>query len=325
MAQRFFRWGAGGAVRHRKVIRDSIQGITDSAIQNLGYRAGVKNFSSLDYNEIRRRMNILLMDLGRGSSIYMENKGRKTLSADEVRQAIIRRGDYLTYKEQAGRGKNPITFETYIRKILKQVHPHSGIDSDTMAQLDQIAKRIVHMITEEAKKIAIEREVVTISSKDIQTAVRIILPGELSKHAVTEGTKAVTKFNTSDKGNKENPKSVKERAGLTMDPPRVETFIRGKDQTGKPTLGMKVGSGVSVYTAAVLEYLLAELLELGGNVSRDYDRVRINPRHLFMAVQGDEEVSVLFDKMGIVMTNVGVIPHIHRNLLPKKKKSKDKE
>lgn len=28
----------------------------------------------------------------------------------------------------------------------------------------------------------------------LQTAVRLILPGELAKHAVSEGTKAVTKF-----------------------------------------------------------------------------------------------------------------------------------
>ena len=34
----------------------------------------------------------------------------------------------------------------------------------------------------------------TLSSREIQTAVRLVLPGELSKHAVSEGTKAVTKF-----------------------------------------------------------------------------------------------------------------------------------
>ena len=34
----------------------------------------------------------------------------------------------------------------------------------------------------------------TVTSREIQTAVRLILPGELAKHAVSEGTKAVTKF-----------------------------------------------------------------------------------------------------------------------------------
>jgi len=34
----------------------------------------------------------------------------------------------------------------------------------------------------------------TMTSREIQTAVRLVLPGELAKHAVSEGTKAVTKF-----------------------------------------------------------------------------------------------------------------------------------
>ena len=40
----------------------------------------------------------------------------------------------------------------------------------------------------------------TLSSKEVQTAVRLILPGELSKHAVSEGTKAVTKYSTNQGG-----------------------------------------------------------------------------------------------------------------------------
>ena len=37
----------------------------------------------------------------------------------------------------------------------------------------------------------------TITSREIQTAVRLLLPGELAKHAVSEGTKAVTKYTSS--------------------------------------------------------------------------------------------------------------------------------
>ena len=34
----------------------------------------------------------------------------------------------------------------------------------------------------------------TLTSREVQTAIRLILPGELAKHAVSEGTKAVTKY-----------------------------------------------------------------------------------------------------------------------------------
>lgn len=37
----------------------------------------------------------------------------------------------------------------------------------------------------------------TLTSREIQTGVRLLLPGELAKHAVAEGTKAVTKYNSS--------------------------------------------------------------------------------------------------------------------------------
>ena len=49
----------------------------------------------------------------------------------------------------------------------------------------------------EAAKLAKYNAKATISSREIQTAVRLLLPGELAKHAVSEGTKAVTKYTSS--------------------------------------------------------------------------------------------------------------------------------
>lgn len=50
-------------------------------------------------------------------------------------------------------------------------------------------------IASEASRIAQYNKRQTLSSREIQTAVRLLLPGELSKHAVSEGTKAVTYVN----------------------------------------------------------------------------------------------------------------------------------
>jgi len=89
------------------------------------------------------------------------------------------------------------TYSSYIYKVLKQVHPDTGISNKAMAILNSFVNDIFERIASEASKLASYSKKSTISSREIQTAVRLILPGELSKHAISEGTKSVTKFSSS--------------------------------------------------------------------------------------------------------------------------------
>ena len=89
------------------------------------------------------------------------------------------------------------SFSTFIFKVLKQVHPDTGISSKAMSVMNSFSNDIFHKIAAEASKLAKYNKRPTINSRDIQTAVRLVLPGELAKHAVSEGTKAVTKYTTS--------------------------------------------------------------------------------------------------------------------------------
>jgi len=88
------------------------------------------------------------------------------------------------------------TYSSYIYKVLKQVHPDTGISNKAMAILNSFVNDIFERIATEASKLAAYSKKSTISSREIQTAVRLILPGELSKHAISEGTKSVTKFSS---------------------------------------------------------------------------------------------------------------------------------
>ena len=89
------------------------------------------------------------------------------------------------------------SYGTYIYKVLKQVHPDVGVSTKAMKIMNSFVNDAFERIAGEASKLAVSNKRSTISSREIQTAVRLILPGELAKHAVSEGTKAVTKYSTS--------------------------------------------------------------------------------------------------------------------------------
>merc|ERR1712032_351495 len=89
------------------------------------------------------------------------------------------------------------TFSSYIYKVLKQVHPETGISRRAMSIMNSFVNDSFDRLVEAALKLAQHNNKMTLTSREIQTAVRLILPGELAKHAVSEGTKAVTKYTSS--------------------------------------------------------------------------------------------------------------------------------
>ncbi|XP_074528956.1 histone H2B 1/2-like [Halichoeres trimaculatus] len=99
-------------------------------------------------------------------------------------------------KKKRRRGRRE-TYGIYIYKVLKQVHPDTGISSKAMNIMNCFVNDIFERIAGEASRLAHYNKRSTITSREIQTGVRLLLPGELAKHAVSEGTKAVTKYTSS--------------------------------------------------------------------------------------------------------------------------------
>ena len=89
------------------------------------------------------------------------------------------------------------SFSIYIYKVLKQVHPDTGISRRAMSIMNSFVNDTFERVASEAIRLARYNKKKTLSSREVQTAVRLMLPGELSKHAVSEGTKAVTKYTSS--------------------------------------------------------------------------------------------------------------------------------
>jgi histone H3/H4 len=87
--------GKGGAKRHRKVLRDNIQGITKPAIRRLARRGGVKRISGLIYEETRGVLKVFLENVVRDAVTYTEHARRKTVTAMDVVYALKRQGRTL--------------------------------------------------------------------------------------------------------------------------------------------------------------------------------------------------------------------------------------
>ncbi|GAA5953082.1 hypothetical protein JCM21900_005061 [Sporobolomyces salmonicolor] len=116
------------------------------------------------------------------------------------------------------------------------------------------------------------------------------------------------------KGTPGSKLSSSAKAGLQFPVGRVRKYLRAGHYS------QRLGQGAPVYLAAVLEYLVAEVLELAGNAARDNKKKRINPRHVQLAVRNDEELNRLL--AGVEISEGGVLPHIHAELLPAASKKK---
>ena len=100
-------------------------------------------------------------------------------------------------KKKTRRGKPSYSYAIYIKSVLKQVHPDTGLHPKAMSVLNSMNIDLFERIAAEASRLAHCNKKPTITSREIETAVKLVLPGDLVQHAISEGSKAVAKYKTS--------------------------------------------------------------------------------------------------------------------------------
>jgi len=202
-------------------------------------------------------------------------------------------------------GGAPGRWERYLPIVLKKMNPDGAMGSsakkavsDLLCHLGEKMMLSVNMLVESAGR-------KTISVADLMTVCNVMMPGELAKHSNSEGNRAVNKY-TNFKSDGVRPHSAVERAGLVLPPSRAESEMRKYTR-------FNIGKEATVFLAAVLEYMAAEILELSDNMAREHKVQRITVRHLTLAIKYDEELTELFHD--ITFVHGGVVPHIDPRLM----------
>jgi histone H4 len=350
------RLGQGGPMRHRKVLRDNIQGLLECDFQRILRRAGIPMELGLIFEEMRGISRVFLENVIRSAVTFCEFSRRKIVTVDDVLASRPLECRLLGFGGPHG-VRN--VWSTMVTRVLKQIHPETSIGPKALSVLNDVNSIILEELLLRAKDlvakkpsfktyptleewtdadgydqrafgykvvnagpeshpdafqtkiytreyefdedqfIRLEDPLPVINSRDIQTAVRLYMPGALAKHAVTEGGKASTRFTSRQR------KGVSSAfaAGLQNSPVTVALIA------SRMTMDFPITEEAAVYLAAVMEYITAEVLELSGNASRDCGSELISCRNIMKAICCDEELNSMFKSC--VIREGGVLPDIH--------------
>jgi len=181
-----------------------------------------------------------------------------------------------------------------------------------MGVMNSIVNCILEDMIDEARILLERHDRGGFTSREALTATRLYFPGEICKHAVSEGTKACTKYSCNEGEEEVKVREKKElnekSAGLTFPASIVHKVLKNK-------LRYNISATGCIFVTAVLEYITAEILELSCKaLPGDLKVRRLTPRQIGLGIRGDDELDRLLPG---VIAGAGVIPHIHKSLIRK--------
>ena len=316
--------------------------LSNDACKNLLRRAGsLGEASSEVYEHIRGITMVFLENMLREVFIIAITRGAVTVTVDSVIDSKPLNYTVLGYGGDFGIRH---VWSSLVTKVMAEAHPNKHIDPQALSVYNDIATFIMMAVMERAIRLAnvsigtathfktltsddpafpydlkfygkvevdaqltghLDAPVSYVKCGDIKAATRCLLTGQLIRHAVAEGTKAISKFSSHTEASANT--SMAAKAGLKNDP-RVVALVVSRAFNGYP-----ISEDAAVYLASIMEYLLAEVCELSGNAAGDQSCRAVSSRHIMLGIRNDAELDNLF-KMCIIRDS-GILPHVHKFLV----------
>jgi histone H3/H4 len=213
-------------------------------------------------------------------------------------------------------------FEHHINKILKEVCPDRDITYQAKKQLNELAIITCKLIVDKIFTILSYSEKKTITETEIESAVKLVFNGQLGQKSIEEGKKCLDIFHTNSKSIDLKGQQRHVKAEILVPPSILESFLRTK--------GHHISSTSSIFLAGIIEYFLAQILDIANNIylARAYRRksspiglvkiktgVRISLFDIEAGVKSDKELNTFFTSNNIFFNGSGITPFIHPSLL----------
>ena len=238
-----------------------------------------------------------IVDVLTGADTSARHAGRFTIFPKDlqlVRHLVGDRHEESVEVSRPAATVPKVDFSKYIKKVVATVGKGSFTDN-ALSQVNFIVNFLAATLAQNAKEFASLKNRETIGKEDVEMAVRTVFPGELAKHAVVEGKKSV------DKSSK-HVFSTTLTSNFLKQCVKLHTVMhKGKETVSKGGCNTRVGRSASIYLAAVLEYLTAEIADLSDKISKGGN---VTARDLLLAIKGDDELSHLIEKR-LSLTIVG--------------------
>lgn len=182
-------------------------------------------------------------------------------------------------------------FELYITRILKQIDPAFSISNDAKLQLNSFLCILINNLCSHIKKLLVFCNKRICSIKEIKIAARFFFKGKLLINSIAEGQKAVDNFSSFDPSLKNVAKNT--RANIIIPPSLISKIFKDN------CIAFSSSSPASVFLAAVLDYLIHDILDLSVILCRDNKRTRINIHHIQSVVNNDIELQSIFKSLNL--------------------------